>query len=340
MKTLYIQTLVLVGGLCALSACGTGHKEGDTDSADSLKVVQVQTAPALLKTIDVREELTTTLEAKVKNNISAQSGGRLVALAVQVGDRVVRGQIVARLEATQLATAQIQFDDAETNFRRVDEVYRAGGLSLAQWEQARSAMLVAQQQVKNLSANTELRSPISGVVTAKNYDNGDMTSPTLPIVVIEQISPVKGIVKVSESLYSQLRKGTRASLEVQALPDQTFDGQISNIYPTVDQQSHTITVEVEFANARQELRPGMFGRISLDLGQSEALLIPDKAVLRMVGAGTRYVYVKQGDKAEYRVVTLGRKEGDMQEITSGLKAGEVVVVQGQSSLTDGTLIKE
>lgn len=90
----------------------------------------MELSPVVEQTISQNEELTTTLEARVKNNISAQAGGRLAQLLVAVGDRVQRGQVLARLEATQLATAQIQLKDAQTNLQRMDEVYKAGELAV------------------------------------------------------------------------------------------------------------------------------------------------------------------------------------------------------------------
>ena len=214
MKKIYFKTIIMSLLLASfLPACKGGKQTDKAANSDSIKITQVELSPVVEQTISQDEELTTVLEAKVKNNISAQTGGRLSQLLVAVGDRVQRGQVLARLEATQLATAQIQLKDAQTNLQRMDEVYKAGGVSRAQWEQAKSTVLVAQEQVRNLAENTALRSPISGVVTAKNYDNGDMTSPSLPIVVIEQISPLKAVVKVSESLYSKLKKGREGKFE-------------------------------------------------------------------------------------------------------------------------------
>lgn len=323
-----------------LGSCGSGTKDnGDKAGADSLAVYNVEGAAVAPQMLDLSESFTATLEAKVKNNISAQTGGRLQQLYVSIGDRVSRGQVVARLEATQLATAQVQLGDAQLAYSRMDELYKIGGVSRAQWEQAKSALTIAQTQVNNLATNTALRSPISGVVTAKNYENGDMTSPTLPVVVIEQISPVKALIHVSETYYTKLKEGLGATLSVEALGDKVFAGKVSNIYPSIDSRTHTVTVEVEFPNAQLELRPGMYGSVKLDLGTREALMIPDRAVQRTLGAGTRYVYVIKGDKVEYRVVETGRKMGDMQEITSGLSAGEVVVTAGATGLTNGAKIK-
>lgn len=323
-----------------LTACsGSSAESTATQDSDSLAVQDVEWTEARMDTIHLDEAFTATLEAKVKNNISAQSGGRLAQLLVQVGDRVAKGQVVARLEATQLTTAQIQLKDAQANFGRMDELYKVGGISKAQWEQAKSAMDIAREQVNNLAINTALRSPISGIVTAKNYDNGDMTSPTLPVVVIEQISPLKVTVHVSETYYQHLKEGIKATLNVESFGDRSFEGRVSNVYPTIDSQTHTVAVEVEFANRDLALRPGMYGKLLLALGKRPALMVPDRAIQRTVGSGTRFVYVHKDGVATYRVVELGSKVGALQEITSGLAPGEAVVTTGLAGLKNGAKIK-
>lgn len=335
------QALVTALSGLILSACGSGEQKSEAKvaAADSVELIKVDRAVVRLDTIDVAESFTATLEAKVKNNISAQTGGRLQQLLVKVGDRVGQGQVVARLEATQLATAQIQLSDARLAVSRMEELYKIGGISKAQLEQAQSTLAIAQQQVHNLATNTSLRSPISGVVTAKNYDNGDMTSPSLPVVVIEQISPVKATIHVAESYYIQLKKGLSASLRVSALGDSVFVGRVANVYPTIDSKTHTVQVEVEFDNRDMLLRPGMYGSLRLDLGRRAALMIPDKAVQRTVGAGKRYVFVAHKGKAVYREVELGERIGDQQEILSGLELGEEVVSSGAARLSNGQAIQ-
>lgn len=333
-------TLVGTATILSLSvACSSGQKEGEATSTDSLSLITVERASAELALLSNNEEFTATLQAQAKNNIAAQAGGRLQQIYVKVGDRVARGQVIARLEATQLATAEIQLQDARLNAQRMEELYKIGGISQTQWEQARSSLIIAQQQVSNLQSNTTLRSPIAGFVTTKNYDNGDMTSPTLPIAIVEQVSPIKAVIQVPERLYSKLKKGITASLKVDAIEDAHFKGYISNIYPVIDQRTHSIGVEVEFPNKDLRLRPGMYGRLLLDLGQREAIVVPDKAVQRNLGSGIRYVYVIQQGKALYREVQIGIKQGDKQEIIAGLKQGEELALTGFSLLSNGQSVK-
>ena len=334
-KTLSLA--VLSAGLLASCSSSSSSKSTEEQSADTVRLVEV--APAEMRALNLSEEFTAQLEAKVVNNITAQAGGRLKQLLVKVGDRVGAGQAVARMEATQASQAQIQLADAKTNFARMDELYKVGGVSKAQWEQAKSAVDQAKLAYGNAAENTVLRSPISGFVTAKNYDNGDMTSPQLPVVVIQQIAPVKAVIGVSEQYYSYLKKGAAATLSVDALGEETFSGVVTNIFPTLDPVTHTVSTEIEVANKDLKLRPGMYARVYLDFGTKEALTVPDKAIVRQAGSGARYVYVFSGGKAVYRAVELGQQQGDLYEVVSGLNAGDQVIISAPSNLKNGLSVK-
>ena len=334
-KTLSLA--VLSAGLLASCSSSSSSKATEEQNADTVRLVEV--APAEMRALNLSEEFTAQLEAKVVNNITAQAGGRLKQLLVKVGDRVGAGQAVARMEATQAAQAQIQLADAKTNFARMDELYKVGGVSKVQWEQAKSAVDQAKLAYGNAAENTVLRSPISGFVTAKNYDNGDMTSPQLPVVVIQQIAPVKAVIGVSEQYYSYLKKGAAATLSVDALGEETFSGVVTNIFPTLDPVTHTVSTEIEVANKDLKLRPGMYARVHLDFGTKEALTVPDKAIVRQAGSGARYVYVFSGGKAVYRAVELGQQQGDLYEVVSGLNAGDQVITSAPSNLKNGLSVK-
>lgn len=333
-------TLAFALGLftLALSSCGGSSNEAQQSNTPEEVVSKVTVSTAVRDTMEVYADYTTTLSPKVKNNISAQAGGRLSALYVKVGDRVRAGQTVARLDATQLEQAKVQLDDAKLNLSRMQALFNIGGVSQAQLDQAQSSVNIAQIAYRNLSTNTTLVSPTSGVVTAKNYDVGDMTSPSQPVVVIEQISPVQALINVSESNYQALNKKQGVSLTVQALGDEVFPAYIDKVHPTIDSRTHTVVVEVEVANKDERLRPGMYGRVRLDLGKKEVLLVPDVAVQRMMGSGQKYVYVYEDGKAVYKPVEIGQLYGNRYEIRSGIDAGANVIVTGLAGLKNGSKV--
>jgi len=213
-----------------------------------------------------------------------------------------------------------------------------GGISRQQLDQARTQLDVAESALKNLEENTTLISPINGVVTARNYDPGDVAM-QLPILTIENINPVKVVVNVSESYYSSVVKDMPVEVTVDAIKGEVFQGKVSLIHPTLDPVAHTFTVEISVPNSQLRLRPGMFARVKMNFGTYDRPLISDKAVLKQVGSNERYVFMEKDGKAIYTVVELGVRINDKYEIISGLKEGDRVIVEGNSGLIDGTQVE-
>ena len=202
------------------------------------------------------------------------------------------------------------------------------------------AFKVSKSSYDNLLENTVLRSPISGVVTARNYDVGDMYSMSSPIYTVQQISPVKLLVAVSEADYTKVSKGDKVTVLADALPGEVFKGSVVRLYPTMDAVSHTFNVEVQVANSSARLRPGMYAKASLNMGDTDSVVIPDAAVVKQQGSGQKLVYVLKADSTvEARIITLGRFFDGKYEVLSGLSEGEVVVVKGQSVLKSGDKVE-
>ena len=195
---------------------------------------------------------------------------------------------------------------------------------------------VLRTQVENLAENTVLRSPVNGVVTARNYDVGDMYAMSMPIYTVEQIVPVKLLVGISESDYTKVKKGDSVEIKADALPDLVFYGTIDKIYPTIDPATRTFTVEVVVKNPYKTLRPGMFARVTVNFGSNNNVVIPDVAVVKQQGSGERFVYILNDDgTVTYQKVTLGRRMGAEYEVLEGVRNGAKVVTGGQIRLKDG-----
>lgn len=299
--------------------------------APSVSVQQV-----FVKDVPQDATYTSTVQAYVKNNIVPQTAGRITKINVEVGDRVKKGQVLAEIDKVQLQQAQLQLHNAEVELGRLKTLYEAGGLSKSDLEAIELQYNVAKTQVQNLIENTTLLSPIDGVVTARNYDAGDMYAMSAPIFTVEQIKPVKLLVSVSESYYSKVNKSNRVTIKADALPEVTFDGKIERIYPTIDPTTRTFTMEVVVPNNYSSLRPGMFARVTVDFGKNKNVVIPDVAVVKQQGSGERFVYVLNEDSTvSYQKVELGRRIGAEYEVLSGLSDGDKVVTGGQIRLKDG-----
>lgn len=314
----------------------SSSSKSDQDSVQ----VAVQTAVVQQTAIENTEHFTATVQAKATNEIVPQAGGRIRQIRAEVGQQVSRGQILAVMDNSQLAQAEVQLADAKLAYTRTDELYKVGGVSKAQWDARRSALTVAETAYNNLQENTYLRSPIAGVVTARNYDSGDMCSPSMPIFIVEQIVPVKLLVNISERYYTMVSKGMSARVTAEALgEDEGFEGKVALVHPTLNAQTHTFAVEVEVPNKGLKLRPGMYATVELDFGETTALVVSDRAVVKLPGSGEYYVYKLVGDRAERTVVKVGRQLGDRYEILSGLSSGTTVITEGAQVVRNGDRVK-
>ena len=302
------------------------------------ETIKVQVEQVSTQEIDQIYDFTSTIEPMYKNYISSAGGTRIDKIFVEVGDRVVKGQILVRMENTNVATAQAQLDNLGVELARIKALYQSGGASKQQLDQLQVQYDVAKKNIANLKENITLTSPITGVVTMRNFDNGDVSGSS-PILQVMQISPVKLRFSVNESFYSKIKVGMAVAARVEVFDDEQFTGKITLISPTIDATSRTFYVEAQFNNANQKLRPGMFGRAELNLGKANTILVSDKAIVKQNGTNDKYVYVVSADNTvDYRQVTLGRRMDNKYAVLEGLNDGDKVVVSDYNKLKKGAKV--
>ena len=339
MKYIKLSTLTLAAALL-MTACGSKDSSTATTGQPAEKaapVVSVVTAQA--EDVDVTNTFTSNVEPYATNNIASQTAGRIASVNVEVGDKVRKGQLLARMDDVNLAKTRMQYVNDSTELGRLTELYKIGAISQADYDMAKLSLNVTKKTYENLAENTYLRSPINGVVTARNYDKGDMYSMAQPIFVVEQITPVKMLVNVSESLFTQVHKGMEFDITVDAYPNETFKGTVNLLYPTVNATTHTFPVEVICENKDQRLRPGMFARVTATFGTNHHVVVPDVAVVKQQGSGEHFIYVLNADNTvTYTKVELGRRLGSRYEILSGINEGDRIVTEGQVRLKNGVSV--
>lgn len=326
----------------ALALCSCGGKKAQKGAAavkeELLPAVKVVDAKSEIVPID--EKYSVTLQAYAINNIAPQSGGRIISIKAEVGDFVQKGQVLAQMDKAQLEQAELQLNNLKSEYDRAKALYEKGGVSKSDFETIELQYKVANTTYENLLTNTILKSPLNGVVSARNYDEGDMYTMSAPLYVVQQINPIKALVAVSEKNYSLLKKGIEVEFTPEALNGKTYVGKVTRIHPTVDATTHTIVAEVTIDNPKFELRPGMYSSARVIFSQGDAIVVPDTAVLKQQGSGVRTVYVLKADgTVELRIVEVGRHIGSEYVILSGVQAGEKVVVSGQSLLRSGIKVE-
>ena len=340
MKMNGILRTLLVGGVCLASVACSSKKSAEVAAEPVVEVKpKVTTSVVHIEAVDQQSVFTGNVEGYAVNNITPQQPRRITRLLVDVGDRVAAGQKVAELDNAALAQAKAQYENTKANYERSNELYQFGGESKANWEAMKTSYEVAKSTYENLLENTTLVSPISGVITARNYDIGDMCGGQ-PIFVVQKINPVKIKISVSESLYTHIKKGMEVEVEFDALPEQKFTAKVSRITPSIDPSTRTFPVELVLANAKEIVKPGMYARVTMNYGTRQSIVVPDMAVVKQLGSGNRYVYIlKQDGTVAYSKVELGRRMGDKYEILSGIADGDEVVTSGQIALKDGIAVE-
>ena len=339
MKTIF-KTIIIASAAVLAAGCGNnaGKKAVEAQVAEEA-VPSVSVVEVSAREVPQTATYTSTVQPYVKNNIAPQMAGRITKINVEIGDFVKKGQVLAEIDKAQLQQAQLQLHNQEVELERLRALYDAGGLSKSDLDAIELSYNVTKTQVDNLLENTVRCSPIDGVVTARNYDVGDMYTMSMPIYTVEQIKPVKLLVGISESDYTKVKKGDAVEITVDALPGQTFTGKVGKIYPTVDAATRTFLVEIVVPNNGNLLRPGMFARVTVTFGVNNNVVIPDVAVVKQQGSGERFVYIlNQDGTVNYQKVVLGRRMGAEYEVLEGIPSGAKVVTGGQIRLKDGVKV--
>lgn len=334
-----IRTVSLAVAAIAVVSCGGGNKKTETGAVQE-EIPMVAVTQVFAGDVPQTGVYTSTVQAYAKNNIAPQASMRIKDIKVEIGDFVKAGQVVAEMDAVNLQQSRLQMVNDSTEYSRLKGLYEAGGLSKSDLDAMELKYNVSRSTYENLLENTVLLSPVDGVVSARNYDRGDMFSLGQPIYTVEQITPVKLLVGISETDYTKVHVGDKVDIAADAFPGKNFQGSISRIYPTVDPATRTFTAEVIVGNADRMLRPGMYAKVTVTFGINRSVVVPDEAIVKQVGSGDRFVYVLNADSTvTYTKVIPGRRMDNTYEILSGLDNGATVVTGGQVRLKSGIKVR-
>jgi len=334
MKRMKQLSIVVCAFAIGLSSCNKPKTETKIEAEIStVKLQQVSE-----REIEQKLELTATVQPQAKNSIAPSSPGRIRDIMVEVGQNVSKGQKLVQMDVANLSNLETQIENVKRTYKRAQELFKVGGASQQELDNAKLQLDVAQTNLKNMSENTFLLSPLSGIVTARNYDNGDMYSGQTPVLTIMQINPVKLLVNVSESYYSKIKIGMSINVTFDVFEGQSFKGNVSLIYPVIDDRTRTFSVEIKMNNNSNKVRPGMFARVNLEFGKAKGIVVADQAIVKQAGSGAKFVYIYNDGKVQFKQVEIGRRIDNEYEIISGLSVGEQVVIAGQAKLVDGSKV--
>ena len=345
----YIKTFsaILISTLL-IAGCSTKNTNGVANGTDSTSVTVFKQVPvkvigltktSIAKTIDYSATALPFEEV----NLAPSTPGRIDKIYVEVGDKVKKGDDLFLMDRTQLFQLKLQLSGLEKELNRIDTLLKTGSAKQQQYDQMKTQYDVTKSSVDFMEENTLIKAPFSGVITGKYFENGELYSgaPTTQtgraaIVTLMQLNPLKADVSISEQYYPLIKKNMGASITADVYENETFTGKVSRINPTINATTRSFIVEIEVPNNKDLLKPGMFLRVSMDLGETETFVVPAQTVLVQEGTNTRYVFINDNGKAKRIDVILGKRFDDKLEILSAtIKEGDMLVYEGQSKLITG-----
>ncbi|MCG8412437.1 MAG: efflux RND transporter periplasmic adaptor subunit [Bacteroidales bacterium] len=332
-------SLMFIANSCSESEAKNINEVVDTKKKTLVKVIQLEK-----EKINRKSNYTANLKAFEEVFYAPASPGHIKEIFVDVGTEIRKGDLIAMMDDIQLETAQLQLENAESNYKRLDTLYHLNSIPEQKYEMVKNKYEQAKANVNFRRENTQLTSPINGVVTAKYYEGGELYT-GMPntsvgkaaIVTIMQINPLKAIINIPERYFPKMKKGIKAQVKLDIYKEKTFEGYINKISPIIDNDSRTFNVELLINNDRKLLRPGMFSRVCLNIEEVEAIVVPAITILRVNGTNSRYVYIiDENNKArKVNVKILDRFDDKVEIFSENIKEGDFIVVAGQEKLNDG-----
>ncbi len=347
---------------------GFFHKS--TKSQEQERIVPVEVELVSTGSIEETIEVTGWIKANKVVDVTSKVPGRIESLqailnggdlvAVEEGLIVKKGHqlavidhdvYLAQVEAAKadLLAREVELADAEREKERMIRLFEGGSATQQSKDKAVTAAELAAAGLNLAKANLELAqinlrestivAPIDGIVTARHIDQGNLINAGDRIVTVADMKTVKVIVAVAEKYGGKIAVGTPARIKVDAFGDRVFNAEVYSVYPALDEQTHTIQVEIRMDNDELLLKPGMFARVTLITQRKDDVVVIPRDVVLGGKIDEPYVYVVEDGTAHKRFVKLGIRQADRYEITDGLKPTEKLVVNGMHSLKDGVNVE-
>ena len=329
------KTILYSLAALALMACS---KTTTTTTEQEERVEQVSTTVLQPREIEREISVSTNLQGYLTVNIAPSLTGKIEHIYCEVGDKKQKGQDLVRMDQTQYKTTKISFANLEIEKQRLELLLSTGSATQQQYDQIIAQYNSTKEQLDFLQTNTYVKAPFNGVISAKNYEDGELYSGQ-PILVLTQIDKLKALVAIPESYFPLFRPGMKLTLTSEIYPDQKFPATVEVVYPTIDASSHTFQVKIVIPNSKQLLRPGMYVTTTIGLGKANAIVVPYQAVEKLVGANDRYVFINENGVAKRVSVTLGQRfDQEIEIIAPEIVPGVEMVTTGQHKLVDGVKI--
>ncbi|MEO8671623.1 MAG: efflux RND transporter periplasmic adaptor subunit [Tahibacter sp.] len=351
MKTIQYASLLLAAAIASsLSGCGSDAKSAQaaaTEAAEKPKVevLTVETSAVVLGDITASYAGTATLEAEREAKVVSEVGGVVLALSVEEGQSVRKGQVLARLDAER---AQVVLRQAEAEMQRIvhndarnEQLFERKLIARNAYEQNKSDLATHKAEVElarlTLSKSAVI-APFDGVITRRFIKQGQLLKANEVAFEMADFRDLKARLRVPERASVALRAGQAVDFHADAMPGKTYLAEVARVSPVVDAKSGTVEILIKVDNSSNDLRPGLFSRLDVAYDHvAAAILLPKSALLS--GERDSNVYVVDGGKARRVAVKLGYEAGNNVQVLSGVSPGAEVVIAGQRALSEGSPVE-
>jgi RND family efflux transporter MFP subunit len=321
----------------AFAGCEPKH-EAVTVHAANLPTAPVRVQLVEKKSRTITEEVVGTVRAKLRATLEARLSGRIEKMPVVLGQKVQQGQLIARLDAGEIAArleqAEASLQQAERDWKRVSSLFEQQSVTRAEYDSAQSRQRLATgaaAEAKAMMGYVEIVAPFNGVVTRKWADRGDLAAPGKPLVDLEDPATLQLEADAPEAIASHIKGGSQIQVRVDAISS-ALEGVVSEIAPAADPLSRTFRVKLDLPPT-VGLMTGQFARLAVPIGERKSVRVPVAAVVQR--GQLEIVFSISGQRAQMHLVKTGKRVGDEIEVLSGLESGQSVVINGADQLTDG-----
>lgn len=306
-----------------------------TQTTQEERVEQVSTMILQQRPVERKIQVSSNLQGYQTVNVAPSIQGKIEHIYVEVGDRKTRGDILVMMDENQYKTTKLMLGNLTIEKQRMDALLTSGSVSQQSYDQVKLNYDQTKESADFLEKNTYVKAPFNGVISAKNYEDGELYAGQ-PIVVLTQINKLKTLIAIPESYFPLVKVGMKLTVKSEIYPDKTFPASIEVVYPTIDPATHTFQCKVVIPNENELLRPGMYVTTTIGLGKANIITVPYQSVEKLVGANDRYVFLNNNGRAQRVGVQLGQRvDEEIEIIAPEIVPGAEYVYVGQHKLVDG-----
>lgn len=335
--------LLALAAFCLYLVVPTPSATGKKNGGD--QAVTVKTAVVSSNKIARQIEGLGTALSFDSARLVASSSDYLVELHIEEGQRIGKGELIAKFndteEAARLAELKIQLTEQSRQLARLKNLTKSQSTAQSLYDEQKAKVDATQAQIAALQAKISeltVRAPFDGVLGLRKVSQGAYLSAGTEITTIDDISHIRVEFSVAEQYLAELRTGMRVSGSSAAYHNESFQGLVTAIDPRIDEVTRTVRVHAVVDNQQLKLRPGMLLKIHVTLQDAQVIEIAEKAVLPL--QSRHFVFVVGADKKVSQVaIETGQRRPGFVEVVSGLKVGDEIVIEGAQKLRTGVLVE-